>query len=106
MGKTNKSGKTEDYRTKIQKSVLLFTGSELLEHIINNSVYINNKTTKTLGILKGMRNPYIENYKTLMKEIKEYKVMERPSCSLIGRKNTVKVSTAKTNMNWKRKDLS
>lgn len=97
MGKTNKSGKTEDYRTKIQKSVLLlFTGSELLEHIINNSVCINNKTVKTLGILKGMRNPYIENYKTLMKEIKEYKVMERPSCSLIGRKNTVKVSTAKT----------
>ena len=57
---------------------------------------IATKRIKYLGINipKETKDLYIENYKTLMKEIKEdtYSWRNRP-CSWIGRINTVKMST-------------
>ena len=60
------------------------------------------KPIKYLGInlTKEVKNPYTENYRKLMKEIKEdTKKWEKVPCSWIGRTNIVKMSILPKAMN-------
>ena len=75
----------------------LYTNNEKTEREIKEAILftIAMKRIKYLGINlpKETKNLYIENYKTLMKEIKDDTNRWRNiSCSWIGRINTVKIS--------------
>ena len=91
--------KVVDYKTNTQKSLaLLYTNNEKIEREIKETIpfIIATKRRKYLGIYlpKETKDLYIENYKTLMKEIEEDTNRWRNiPCSWIRRINIVKMST-------------
>ena len=86
------------YKINTQKSLaFLYTNNEKVEKEIKETIpfTIAMKIIKYLGIYlpKETKDLYIENYKTLMKEIKEDTNRWRNiPCSWIGRVNIVKMS--------------
>ena len=90
--------KVSGYKINTQKPLaFLYTNNEKTEREINETISftIATKRIKYLGIYpsKETKDLYIENYKTLMKEIKEDTNRWRNiSCSWIGRINIVKMS--------------
>ena len=93
----NEHSKVAEYKMNTQKSlVFLCTSNERTEREIKETIpfTIAMKRIKYLGIylLKETKDLYIENYKTLVKEIKEDTNRWRNTpYSWIGRINTVKV---------------
>ena len=89
-------GKVAGYKTNTQKSfVFLYTNNEESEREIKESIpfTIATKRIKYLGINlpTETKELYRENYKTLMKEIKDHINRWRDmSCSWVGRINIVK----------------
>ena len=72
----NKFSKVAEYKINIQKSVaLLFTNNEILEKEYRNTIpfKIAPQGIKYLGthLIKEVKDLYTENYKTLIKDIKE-----------------------------------
>ena len=94
----NEHSKVAGYKINAQKSLaFLYTNNEKIEREIKETIpfTIASKRTKYLGINlpKETKDLYTENYKTLMKEIKEDTNRWRNiPCSLIGRINIVKMS--------------
>ena len=94
----NEYSKIEGYKSNTQKSlVFLNTSNEETEKEIKETIpfTIATKRIKYLGIYlpKETKDLYIENYKTLMKEIKEdTNRWKNIPCSWIGRINIVKMS--------------
>ena len=90
--------KVSGYKINTQKSLaFLYTNNKKTEREIKETIpfTISTKRIKYLGInlLKETKNLYIENYKTLMKEIKEdTNRWKNIPCSWIGRINIVKMS--------------
>ena len=73
----NEYSKVSGYKFNSQKSLaFLYTNNEKTERVIKETIpfTIALKRIKYLGINlpKGTKDLYIENYKTLMKEIKDY----------------------------------
>ena len=96
----NEYSKVVEYKINTQKSLaFLYTNNEKTEREIKETIpfTIATKRIKYLGIYlpKETKDLYIENYKTLVKEIKEdtNRWTNRP-CSWIGRINIVKMSIA------------
>ena len=91
-------GKVAGYKINAQKSlVFLYTNDEKSEREIKETLpfTIATKRIRYLGIslLKETKDLYAENYKTLMKEIKDDTNRWRDiSCSWIGRINIVKMT--------------
>ena len=90
--------KIAGYKINIQKSVtFLYTNNKIQEREINKTIpfTIASKRIKYLGINLTMevKDLYLENYKTLMKEIKDdtNKWKDIP-CSWIGRINIIKMT--------------
>ena len=72
----NEYGKVAGYQISTQKSLsFLYTSNEKAEREIKETIpfTIATKRIKYLGVYlpKGTKDLYVENYKTLMKEIKE-----------------------------------
>ena len=94
----NEYSKVAGYKINTQKSLaFLFTNNEKTEREIKETIpfTIATERIKYLGIylFKETKDLYIENYKTLMKEIKEDTNRCRNiPCSWIGRINIVKMS--------------
>ena len=94
----NEFGKVAGYKINTQKSlVFLYTNNEKSEREIKGTLpfTIATKRIKYLGINlpKEAKDLYSENYKTLMKEIKDdIKRWSNIPCPLIGRINIVKMS--------------
>ena len=94
----NEYGKVAGYKINTQKSLaFLYTNNEKIEREFKETISftIATKRIKYLGINlpKETEDPYIENYKTLMKEIKEDTNRWRNiPCSWISRINIVKIS--------------
>ena len=94
----NESGKVAGYKLNGQKSLaLLYTNNEGSEREIKETIpfTIATKRIKYLGINlpKEVKNLYSENYKTLMKEIKDNTNRWRDMpCSWIGRIHIVKMT--------------
>ena len=94
----NEYSKVAGYKINTQKSLaILYTNSEKTEREIKETIpfTMSMKRIKYLGIYlpKETKDLYIENYKTLVKEIKEDTNRWRNTpCSWIGRINIVKVS--------------
>jgi len=94
----NEYSKVAGYKINTQKSLaFLYTNNEKTEREINETIpfSIAMKRIKYLGIYlpKERKDLYIENYKTLLKEIKEDTNRWRNiPCSWIGRINIVKMS--------------
>ena len=94
----NEYSKVAGYKINTQKSLaLLYTNNEKVEKEIKETIpfTITTKRIKYLGIdlPKETKDLYIENYKTLMKEIKEDTNRWRNiPCSWIGRINIVNMS--------------
>ena len=92
-------GKVSGYKINAQKSdAFLITNNEAAGREIKESIpfTVAPKTIKYLGInlTKEVKNLYTENYRKLMKEIKEdTKKWKKSPCSWIGRTNIVKMST-------------
>ena len=90
--------KVAGYKINTQKSLAFpYTNNEKTEREIKEKIpfTIARKRIKYLGINlpKETKDLYIENYKTMMKEIKDDKYRWRNIlCSLIGRINIVKMS--------------
>ena len=90
--------KVQDIKINTQKSLaFLYTNNDKTKREIKETISftIAMKRIKYLGIKlpKETKDPYIENYKTLMKEIKEDTNRWRNiPCSWIERINTVKMS--------------
>ena len=90
--------KVAGYKINTQKSLaFLYTNNEKIEREIKETIpfTITTKRIKYLGIYlpKETKDLYIENYKTLMKEIKDDTNRWRNiPCSCIGRINIVKMS--------------
>ena len=90
--------KVAGYRINIQKSLaFLYTNNEKSEREIKESIpfTIATKRIKYLGIKlpKETKELYTENYKTLMKEVKDDINRWRDSpCSWVGRINIVKMT--------------
>ena len=86
------------YKINTQKSLgFLYTNDEKTERKIKKTIpfTIETKRIKYLGVYlpKETKDLYIENYKTLMKEIKEDTNRRRNiPCSWIGRINIVKMT--------------
>ena len=95
----NEYSKVAGYKINTQKSLaFLYTNNEKTERETKETIpfTIAMKRIKYLGIYlpKETKDLYIENYKTLMKEIKDDTNRWRNiPCSWIGRVNIVKVST-------------
>ena len=92
----NEYSEVAGYKINTQKSLaFLYTNNERTEKEIKETIpfTIATKRIKYLGINqpKETKDLYIENYKTLMKEIKDDTNRWRP-CSRIGRINIVKMS--------------
>ena len=89
-------GKVAGYKINAQKSLaFLYTNNEKSEREIKETIpfTIATKRTKYLGINlpKEAENLYSENYKTLMKQIKnDINRWRNVPCSWIGRINIVK----------------
>ena len=87
-------GKVAGYKTNTQKSLaFLYTNNEKSERAIKESIpfTIATKRIKYLGVnlAKETKELYTENYKTLMKEIKDNINRWRDRYSMfLGRKNT------------------
>ena len=96
--------KLQDTKSIPKKSLaFLCTNNEKSEREIKESIplTITTKRIKCLGINfpKETRELYTENYKTLMKEIKDDINRWRDiPCSWIGRINIVKITTTKCNL--------
>ena len=94
----NKFSKVAGYKINIQKSVaFLYTSNETLEKEYKNTIpfKIVPHKIKYLGIhlTKEVKDLYAENYKTLIKEIKEdVKKWKDIPCSWIGKINIVKMA--------------
>ena len=94
----NEYSKAEGYKINTQKSLaFLYTNNEKTEREIKETIpfTIAMKRIKYLGVnlCKETKDLYIENYKTLMKDIKEDRNRWRNiPCSWIGRMNIVKMS--------------
>ena len=94
----NEYSKVAWYKINTQKSlVFIYTNNEKTERETKGTIpfTIAMKRIKYLGIYlpKETKDLYIENYKTLVKEIKEYTNRWRNiPCSWIGRINMVKMS--------------
>ena len=94
----NEYSKVAGYKINTQKSLaFLYTNSEKSETEIKETISfpIERKKIKYLGINlpKGIKDLYIENYKTLMKEIKDdTNSWKNIPCSWIRRINVVKIS--------------
>ena len=78
----NEYSRVAGYKINTEKSLaFLYTNNEKIEREIKETIplTIAMKTIKYLGIYlpKETKDLYIENYTTLMKEIKEHKEMER-----------------------------
>jgi len=90
--------KVAGYKINTQKSVaFLYTNNELAEREIRKTIpfTIASKRIKYLGInlTKEVKDLYSENYKTLMREIKEdTNKWKHIPCSWIGRINIVKMA--------------
>ena len=92
----NKFSKVAGYKMNIQKSVaFLYTSNETLEKEYKNMIpfKIVPRKIKYLGIhlTKEVKDLYAENYKTLIKEIKDVKKWKDIPCSWIGKINIVKM---------------
>ena len=94
----NEYSKVAGYKINTQKSLaFLYTNNEKIEREIKETIpfTIAMKRIKYLGIHlpKEIKDLYIENYKTLMKEVKEDTNRWRNiPCSWMGRINIVKMS--------------
>ena len=94
----NEYSKVSGYKINIQKSLIIpYANNEKTEREIKETIpfTIAMKRIKYLGINlpKETKDLYIENYKALMKEIKEETNRWRNiPCSWIGRINIVKMS--------------
>ena len=94
----NESGKVAGYKINAQKSpAFLYANDEKSESEINKKLPFNiaTKRIKYLGINlpKETKGLYVENYKTLMKEIKDDTNRWRDiPCSWIGRIKIVKMT--------------
>ena len=94
----NTFSKVAGYKINIQKSVaFLYTSNETLEKEYKNTIpfKIVPHKIKYLGIYltKEVKDLYAENYKTLIKEIKEdVKKWKDSPCSWIGKINIVKMA--------------
>ena len=94
----NKFGKVAGYKSNAQKSLaFLYTNNERSERKIKETLpfTVATKRIKYLGINlpKEVKDLYSENYKTLMKEIKDDTNIWRDiPCSWIGRINIVKMT--------------
>ena len=94
----NQYSKVAGYKINTQKSLaFLHTNNEKTERETKETIpfTIATKSIKYLGINlpKEAKDLYIENYKTLMKEIKEdINRLRNTPCSWIGRINIVKMS--------------
>jgi len=95
----NEYNKVAEYKINTQKSLaFLYTNNEKIEREIKEAIpfTIATKRVKYLGIYlpKETKYLYIENYKTLVKEIKEVTNRWRNiPCSWVRRINIVKMST-------------
>ena len=95
---TNEYSKVERYKINTRKPlVFVYTNNEKTEREIKETIPVTvaTKRIKHLGVylLKETKDLYIENYKILMKEIKEDKHRWRNiPCSWIGRINIVKMT--------------
>ena len=95
----NEFGKVAGYKINAQESLaFLYTNNERSEREIKETIpfTIATKRIKYLGINlpKEVKDLYSENYKTLMKEIKDDTNRWRDiPCSWIGRINIVKMTT-------------
>ena len=94
----NEFGKVTGYKINAQKSLaFLYTNDEKSERKIKETLpfTITTKRIKYLGInlLKESKDLHVENYKTLMKKIKDdtNRLRDIP-CYWIGRVNTVKMT--------------
>ena len=94
----NDFSKVAGHKINAQKSLaFLYTNNERSEREIKETIPFTTATKrkKYLGINppKEAKDPYTENYKILMKEIKDHKNRWRDiPCSWIGRINTVKMT--------------
>jgi len=94
----NKFSKVAGYKMNIQKSVaFLYTNNEILEREYKNTIpfKIAPRKIKYLGIhlTKEVKNLYANNYKTLIKEIKEdVKKWKDTPCSCVTKINIVKMA--------------
>ena len=92
----NEYNKVAGYKINTQKSLaFLYTNNEKIERETKETIpfTIAKKRTKYLGKPKETKDLYIENYKTLVKEIKEdTDIWRNIPCSWIGRINIVKMS--------------
>lgn len=89
--------KVAGYKINIQKSVtFLYANDEILEKEYRNSIpfHIAPQKIKYLGkhLTKEVKDLYAENYKTLMKEIKDVKKWKDIPCSWVGKINIVKMA--------------
>ena len=95
---TSEFSKVAGYKINTQKSLaFLYTNNEKSEREIKESILFTIATTriKYLGInlTKEAKELHTENYKTLMKEIKDYINRWRDiPCSWVGRINIVKMT--------------
>ena len=94
----NEFSKVAGYKINIQKSVaFLYANNKLTEREIKKTIpfTIASKIIKYLGInlTKDVKDLYVENYKTLKKEIKEdTNKWKHIPCTGIGRLNIIKMS--------------
>ena len=93
---SNEYSKVVGYKINTQKFLtFLYTNNEKTERKIKETIpfTIATKRIKYLGVYLPKETKYIENYKTLMKEIKEDTNRWRNIlCSWLGRINTVKMA--------------
>ena len=94
----NEYSKVAGYKINTQRSLALpYTNNEKTEREIKETILFTTATKRIeyLGVYlpKEMKDPYMENYKTLMQEIKEDTNRWRNiPCSWIGRINIVKIT--------------
>ena len=92
----NEFGKVARYKINMQKSVaFLYTNNELSEREIKETIPFTTASKRIkyleINLPKEVKDPYLENYKTLMKEIEDDKNRWKDiPCSWIGRINIVK----------------
>ena len=89
----NEIGKVAGYKINALKSLaFLYTNDEKSERVIKETLSFTT-ATKRINLPKETKDLYAENYKTLMKKIKDDTNIRRDiSCSWIGRINTVKMT--------------
>ena len=95
---SNEFGKVAGYKINAQKSLaFLYTNKEKSEREIKETLPITTATKRIkyigINLPKEAKNLYSENYKTLMKEIKDdINRWRNIPCSWIGRINIVKMT--------------